>query len=81
MTVKNITISVPDDVYRRARIAAAERESSVSALVREFLTQLSGAESDFDRRRRLQDDLLATIGRFRAGTRVSRDKAHARALR
>jgi plasmid stability protein len=31
--MKSITVSVPDDVYRAARIRAAERGSSVSALV------------------------------------------------
>jgi plasmid stability protein len=40
--VKNITVSLPDLVYRRARIKAAERDTSVTALVREFLTRLGG---------------------------------------
>ncbi len=31
--MKNITVSVPDDVYRNARVAAAQRDTSVSALV------------------------------------------------
>jgi plasmid stability protein len=35
--VKNVTVSLPDDVYRWARIKAAERDTSLSALVREFL--------------------------------------------
>ena len=35
--MKNITVSVPDDVYRAARIRAAERSSSVSAVVAEYL--------------------------------------------
>ena len=39
--MKNITVSVPDDVYRDARIRAAERGSSVSALVAEYLRSLS----------------------------------------
>jgi hypothetical protein len=32
---KNITVTAPDDVYRRARIRAAEQGRSVSALVAE----------------------------------------------
>src|SRR6266540_3767692 len=46
-TVKKITISVPDDVYRDARICAAERGSSVSALVGEYLRSLSERDSEF----------------------------------
>jgi plasmid stability protein len=79
--VKNITVSVPDEVYRRARVKAAERDRSVSSLVREFLTGLADEESDFDRRRRLQDEVLATIRRFRAGDRLSRTEVHGRAVR
>ena len=40
--MKNITVSVDDDVHRRARIRAAERDTSVSAVVREFLNRWSG---------------------------------------
>jgi hypothetical protein len=69
---------VPDEVYRRARVKAAERDSSVSALVRAFLMDLSAEESDFDRRRRLQEDVLTTIAAFRGRTRLSRDKVHTR---
>lgn len=77
--MKNITVSLPDDVYRRARVKAAERDTSVSALVREFLTQLAeGGESEFARRKRLQDEVIASIREFRAGDRLSRDEVHNR---
>jgi plasmid stability protein len=76
--VKNLTISLPDAVYRRARIKAAERDSSVSALVREFLMRLGEGESDFDKRKRLQAEVLASVGRFRAGRRLSREQVHDR---
>ena len=76
--MKNITVSLPDDVYRRARIKAAERDTSVSALVREFLLRLGEEESDFERRRRLQTEVLASVKNFRAGDRVTREEAHER---
>lgn len=76
--MKNITVTVPEDIYRRARVKAAERDTSVSALVREFLSGLASEESDFERRRRLQGEVLATINRFRAGDRLTRDKVHRR---
>jgi plasmid stability protein len=76
--VKNITVSVPEGVYRRARVKAAERDTSVSALVREFLANLGTGESDFERGKRLQDEVLGTIRRFRGGNRLTRDAVHRR---
>jgi plasmid stability protein len=76
--VKNVTISLPDDVYRRARITAAEQDTSLSALVREFLTKLVDTESDLERRKRLQKEVLATVRRFRAGDRLTRNQVHDR---
>jgi plasmid stability protein len=49
--VKIITVSVPDEVYRRARVHAAERDTSVSAMVRAFLERLGEEEPKFERRR------------------------------
>jgi len=76
--MKNITVSLPDDTYRRARIKAAERDTSVSALVREFLTSLGEEESDFERRKRLQAEVLASVKDFRAGDRMTRVEVHER---
>jgi plasmid stability protein len=44
--VKNITVAVDDEVYRQARIKAATWDTSVSALVRDFLIQLSADDRD-----------------------------------
>jgi hypothetical protein len=76
--VKNITVSVDDEVYRNARIRAAELDTSVSAVVRRFLGEFAGGESDFERRKKLQDRTLSSIRAFRAADRVSRDAAHQR---
>jgi Ribbon-helix-helix protein, copG family len=35
--MKNITLSVDDETYRQARLLAAQREQSVSALVRDLI--------------------------------------------
>ncbi len=40
--MRNITVSVDDATYRHARIRAAELDTSVSALVREYLRRLTG---------------------------------------
>ena len=39
--MKNITVSVDDETYRLARVRAAERGTSVSAMVREYLKSLT----------------------------------------
>ena len=77
--MKNVTVSLPAGVYRRARVKAAERDTSVSALVREFLISIAEAEPDFARRKRLQDEVLRSIRRFRAANRLERDVLHERA--
>jgi plasmid stability protein len=79
--VTNITVSVPDHVYRAARIRAAEQGSSVSALVAEYLRSLSERKAEFARleaqQRRIQDQ----IDSFSARERLPREEAHARAVR
>jgi plasmid stability protein len=79
--MKNITVSVPDDVYRRARIRAAERGSSVSALVGEYLRSLSDDEAEFSRLEAQQRQVQGEIDRFRARDRLGRDEIHERAVR
>lgn len=76
--MKNITVSVPDEVYRRARIRAAERGTSVSGLVREFLQRLEEGDAEFERRRRLQDEVVKSLGRFRGSDRLRRDELYDR---
>lgn len=81
MSVKNITVSVPDEVYREARVQAARRDSSVSAMVTEFLRSLSRREQEFERLVALQQEVLDEIEEFRGGDRLSRDEVHDRAIR
>lgn len=79
--MKNITVSVPDDVYRRARVRAAEQGRSLSAVVAEFLQQLSDEDSEFLRLEALQKEVQATIQQFSASERLSREEVHSRAIR
>ena len=48
--MKNITVSVDDELYHEARVEAARQRKSLSALVREFLAglRLSAAEKGGD---------------------------------
>jgi uncharacterized protein YdaU (DUF1376 family) len=76
--MKNITVTVDDETYRRARIKAAERDTSVSALVKHFLTELTDSESDTERLKREERALRERIGSFRAADRLPREDLHGR---
>lgn len=83
--MKNITVSVDDETYRRSRMKAAEADTSVSALVRAYLVSLvqeDSREDAFDQLKRLQDETLRSIHARGAGLRsidnVDRDALHSR---
>ena len=76
--MKNITVSLDDDTYRRARIRAAERDTSVSAMVKAFLVGVAGEESPTERAKRDEARWRDAVLSFRAGDRLSRDDLHAR---
>ena len=61
--MKNVTISLEDHVYRRARVVAAEVDSSVTALVREFLEVLTTGDSHSNNAKAA---ILETIDQLRA---------------
>lgn len=42
--MRNITLSVPDDIYREARIAAARNDTSISAVAAESLRAFARGE-------------------------------------
>lgn len=77
----NITVSVPDNVYRAARISAAERGSSVSALVADYLHSLSRHEAEFVRLENQERRIQSQIERFSARDRLNREDLHSRAVR
>ena len=79
--MRNITVSVPDDVYRSARIRAAEEGRSVSGMVAAYLRSLSDVDAEFSRLEAQQRRIQAQITRFRASDRLERDEVHDRALR
>ena len=83
--MKNIAVSLDEETYRLAHVRAAERGTSVSALVRAYLVALGQGqviEADFDDLRILQDETVAAIhardGGLRAGDNLPRDASHQR---
>lgn len=78
--MKNITIALDDDTYRKARVAAAHRDSSVSALVKKFILSLT-AEAPVPRDlKRDQEVLLDGLWKkypgFTSRENLSRDALH-----
>jgi hypothetical protein len=78
--VKNITVSLDDELYRRARMIAAERDTSVSALVKDFVSSLGAGESQVERLKREEREIRTRITAFRASDKISRDELHDRRL-
>ena len=93
--MKNITVSVDEETHRLARIRAAELDTSVSALVRDYLRSLvadrtggtvangPGAEAEVERRRRMLREVIAEIhaasSGFKAADNLSREELYDRA--
>ena len=77
-TMKNLTVSLDDETYRRARTIAAQRDTSVSALVKGFLIELTSGESKTERLKREERALRERITDFDASDRLSRDDVHRR---
>ena len=74
----NLTIVVDDDILKRARIRAIQEDTSVNAVLREYLTVYAGVDR---RRDRACERLLAlsqSCGARRGGATWTRDDLHER---
>ncbi len=85
--MKNITLKIDDETYRKARIRAASEGTSVSAMVRDFLIRQANESDDRDSRRIAALDELFRIAESRGRARVdsleplTRDEIYASRLR
>jgi len=77
--VKNITLAIDDGVLDKVRVVAAQRKTTVNAMVRDFLAEL--AQSD-ERREQARAELLELMrtskGRLRPDYVFSREDSHER---
>jgi phage shock protein A len=78
--MKNITVSLDEETYRRARMIAAQQDTSVSALVKRFLQELGSGESEAERLKRQERALRERIATFRGADRLPRTSVHDRGL-
>jgi hypothetical protein len=76
--MKNVTVSLDDETYRRGRIWAAARDTSLSALVRQFLVSLGAAETEYERLKGEEERIRSEIHTFQASDRITRDALHER---
>lgn len=74
--MKNVTISLDDDLYRRARILAAEEDTTVTAMLRAYLEEKTRQKEEFDRLLKLQNDTIAQIKSFSASERLTREELY-----
>ena len=78
MTARNITLSLPDELIRRAKVVAAQRDTSVSALVGTLLVRVLGEVEEYDRLW-AEEEIVMAAGTLRLGERrSSRDELHQR---
>jgi len=78
MHVSNLTITVPEDLLRRARIRALEQGTSVNAVLREYLAAYGGAQESTRRAVGTILELSKRAGSRRGRKRWTRDDLHER---
>ena len=75
---QNVTISISLDTVRKARILAAKRSTSISALLAEQIEALIDEEEAWDRSQRAALAMLEQGFHLGGQTPVSRDELHDR---
>lgn len=79
MANRNITLSLPEDLVRRAKVIAAERDTSVSALVAELVENLAGGSTDYERAWEAEVSVMSQESGFHVGDIAwTRDELHRR---
>ena len=74
---QNLTLRLPVSTLRRARVVAAQRGSSISALVAEKIDEIVGEDEAYEAARRHALRVLDR-GWHLGGRRVARDELHER---
>jgi hypothetical protein len=75
--MKNITLAIEDEVLDKVRIVAAERKTTVNALVREFLADLAGRDERLAEARKQLLRLMDTSkGRMAPDFKFDREETH-----
>lgn len=75
--MRNVTVSLDDQSYKAARVAAAEQGKSLSAYLRDLIRLVSPANPNKSAVKRSFDAMDQVRG-FRAGNRFTRDELYDR---
>lgn len=75
---RNITLALDDDLIRKAKILAARRNLSVSALLREELARLVSESEAYETAKRIALERLERGSHLGGGPLSSRDELHDR---
>ncbi len=75
---RNVTLQLDDALIRKAKVIAAERDTSVSRLVAEQITELVARDSSYDRGHRRYLELTGSVHGSSDGRRFTRDELHDR---
>ena len=76
---RNITLTFDDEVLRKARVLAARRNRSISALLREELSRLVAKDEAYETAKRAALERLERGVHLGGGPLPSRDELHDRA--
>lgn len=77
--MKNITLAIEEEVLDKVRIVAAEKKTTVNALVREFLADLAGRDERLAEARKQLLRLMDTSkGRMAPDWKFDREETHER---
>lgn len=61
----NITLSLPDDLVKRVRKIAVDRDTTLTGLVRDYLMEITKLDSAAGRKRREREALERSFEQFR----------------
>lgn len=78
MIKQNITVSIPRDILRKAKVLAARRETSISALLASQIEILVGEEEAYRRAERQALDLMDRGFHLGGAIRAKREELHER---
>jgi hypothetical protein len=77
--LKNITLAIEDDILERARVVAAEKKTTVNAMVRKFLAEITDRDERREKARAALLDLMRNSkGRMRPDFKFDREETHER---
>lgn len=75
---RNFTVTLDEDVLKAAKLAAARRDMSLAALLREQLLALAEEERHYESARRAALDWMEHGASLGVGPRPSREELHDR---